>query len=163
MDTPATGNVDSPSLLEAHAKIKTIEELGEIARSAQAKGRTVALCHGVFDLVHLGHIRHIQAARNEGDVVMVTVTADLIVNKGPGRPIFPENMRAEMLASLAHVDWVGDQSYLQCRAGPQYRAARHLCQGLGLRKPRRRRHRQDQHASATPSNVMADGSCSRET
>ena len=85
----------------AHAKIKTIEELGEIARSAQAKGRNVALCHGVFDLVHLGHIRHIQAARNEGDVVMVTVTADLYVNKGPGRPIFPENMRAEMLASLA--------------------------------------------------------------
>ena len=67
----------------------------------------MALCHGVFDLVHLGHIRHIQAARNEGDVVMVTITADHYVNKGPGRPIFPENMRAEMLASLANVDWVG--------------------------------------------------------
>ena len=65
MDTPATGNVDSPSLLEAHAKIKTIEELGEIARSAQAQGRVVALCHGVFDLVHLGHIRHIQTLADE--------------------------------------------------------------------------------------------------
>ncbi|MBW8854156.1 MAG: adenylyltransferase/cytidyltransferase family protein, partial [Bradyrhizobium sp.] len=106
------GNIptDTPALndqLAAHEKIKTVEELGEIARSAQARGRKVALCHGVFDLVHLGHIRHIQAARNEGDVVMVTITADRYVNKGPGRPIFPENMRAEMLASLATVDWVG--------------------------------------------------------
>src|ERR1700744_4094095 len=91
----------------AHAKIRTIEQLGEIARAAQSNGQTVALCHGVFDLVHLGHVRHIQAARSEGDVVMVTITADRFVNKGPGRPIFPENMRAEMLASLANVDWVG--------------------------------------------------------
>src|SRR3954465_1883502 len=102
-----TGNPALNDQLAAHEKIKTIEELGEIARSAQARGRKVALCHGVFDLVHLGHIRHIQAARNEGDVVMVTITADRYVNKGPGRPIFPENMRAEMLASLASVDWVG--------------------------------------------------------
>src|ERR1700744_652494 len=91
----------------AHAKIRTIEQLGEIARAAQSNGQTVALCHGVFDLVHLGHVRHIQAARSEGDVVMVTITADRFVNKGPGRPIFPENMRAEMLAALANVDWVG--------------------------------------------------------
>ena len=103
----AASNPPPPAPLPAHAKIKTIEQLGEIARAAQSQGRTVALCHGVFDLVHLGHIRHIQAARNEGDVVMVTVTADRYVNKGPGRPIFPENMRAEMLASLANVDWVG--------------------------------------------------------
>lgn len=90
-----------------HEKIKTIEELGAVARAAQAEGRTVALCHGVFDLVHLGHVRHILAARNEADVVIVTVTADRFVNKGPGRPIFPENMRAEMLAALGTVDWVG--------------------------------------------------------
>jgi rfaE bifunctional protein nucleotidyltransferase chain/domain len=107
MSNRITSNPTSPSHPAAHEKIKTIEELAEIARSAQAEGRTVALCHGVFDLVHLGHIRHIQAARNEGDVVIVTITADRYVNKGPGRPIFPENMRAEMLASLANVDWVG--------------------------------------------------------
>ena len=47
-----------------HEKIKTIEDLGAVARAAQAKGQTVALCHGVFDLVHLGHVRHILAARN---------------------------------------------------------------------------------------------------
>src|ERR1700761_1054224 len=91
----------------AHEKVRAIEELGEIARAAQAQGLKVALCHGVFDVVHLGHIRHIQAARNEGDVVIVTITADRFVNKGPGRPVFPENMRAEMLASLSTVDLVG--------------------------------------------------------
>ena len=162
MDTPATGNVDSPSLLEAHAKIKTIEELGEIARSAQAKGRTVALCHGVFDLVHLGHIRHIQAARNEGDVVMVTVTADLYVNKGPGRPIFPENMRAEMLASLAHVDWVGINH--TSSAEPVLDTVRPdiYVKGSDYENP------EDDitgkiRRSATPSNVTAGGSCSRGT
>jgi rfaE bifunctional protein nucleotidyltransferase chain/domain len=107
MTDVAASNSTPNAQLPAHAKIKTIEELGEIAKAAQSQGRRVALCHGVFDLVHLGHIRHIQAARNEGDVVMVTITADRYVNKGPGRPIFPENMRAEMLASLANVDWVG--------------------------------------------------------
>jgi rfaE bifunctional protein nucleotidyltransferase chain/domain len=104
----ANTSTDKPAVHPApHAKIKTIEELGAIARAAQAEGRTVALCHGVFDLVHLGHVRHILAARNEADVVIVTVTADRFVNKGPGRPIFPESMRAEMLAALGTVDWVG--------------------------------------------------------
>jgi rfaE bifunctional protein nucleotidyltransferase chain/domain len=105
MDNAAT---NKPTVHPApHDKIKTIEQLGEIARVAQAKGLTVALCHGVFDLVHLGHVRHILAARNEADLVIVTITADRFVNKGPGRPIFPENMRAEMLAALGTVDWVG--------------------------------------------------------
>lgn len=91
----------------ARSKLKTIAELGEIARLVRARGKTVALCHGVFDVVHLGHARHVEAARREADVLMVTVTADQFVNKGPGRPIFPELLRAEMLASLSCVDWVG--------------------------------------------------------
>src|SRR5262249_13974735 len=91
----------------ARSKVKTVAELGEIARLARARGQTVALCHGVFDLLHLGHARHIEAARQEADVLIVTVTADKFVNKGPGRPIFPELLRAEMVASLGCVDWVG--------------------------------------------------------
>jgi rfaE bifunctional protein nucleotidyltransferase chain/domain len=89
------------------AKIKTLAQLGEIAATARAAGRAVVLCHGVFDLLHLGHIRHIDEARREGDMLIVTVTADAFVNKGPDRPIFNEVMRAEMLAALASVDWVG--------------------------------------------------------
>lgn len=104
----ANAPIDKPAVHPApRDKIRTIEQLGEIARAAQTKGLTVALCHGVFDLVHLGHVRHILAARNEADMVIVTITADRFVNKGPGRPIFPENMRAEMLAALGTVDWVG--------------------------------------------------------
>jgi rfaE bifunctional protein nucleotidyltransferase chain/domain len=106
-DLAAVGTPAQPAPLSAHEKVRSIEELGEIARAARAQGLKVALCHGVFDVVHLGHIRHIQAARNEGDVVIVTITADRFVNKGPGRPVFPENMRAEMLASLSTVDLVG--------------------------------------------------------
>ena len=103
----AAVDVTAPGLVGAREKVRSIEELGDIARSAQARGLKVALCHGVFDVVHLGHIRHIQAARREGDVVIVTITADRHVNKGPGRPVFAENMRAEMLATLSTVDWVG--------------------------------------------------------
>ena len=62
--------------------------------------------HGTFDLLHLGHVRHFQAARQLGDVLVVTLTADKFVNKGPGRPVFSEAARAEMLASLEYVDWV---------------------------------------------------------
>ena len=107
MHNLAAGDATSPGLVETREKVRTIEALGDIARSAQARGLKVALCHGVFDVVHLGHIRHIQAARREGDVVIVTVTADRHVNKGPDRPVFAENMRAEMLATLSTVDWVG--------------------------------------------------------
>ncbi|MGD0074501.1 MAG: PfkB family carbohydrate kinase [Candidatus Binataceae bacterium] len=92
---------------QARDKVKTLEQLGEIAAIARAGGRVVVLAHGVFDLVHMGHVRHLEAAHREGDVLIVTVTADAFVNKGPGRPIFPEQMRAEMLGALEYVDWVG--------------------------------------------------------
>ena len=62
--------------------------------------------HGTFDLVHLGHVRHLEAARQLGDVLIVTLTADRFVNKGPGRPVFNEAIRAEMLATLEYVDLV---------------------------------------------------------
>jgi len=91
----------------AHDKIKSIGELAEIAEQVRKSGRTIALCHGVFDLIHFGHLRHIELARKEADVLLVTVTADPYVNKGPGRPIFPETMRAEMLGAIEVVDYVG--------------------------------------------------------
>ena len=88
-------------------KIYSIEELGKIASALREQNKSVVLCHGVFDLVHMGHIRHLEAARQEGDILVVTVTADRFVNKGPGRPIFSQEMRAEMLAALENVDYVG--------------------------------------------------------
>ncbi|MDP7603752.1 MAG: PfkB family carbohydrate kinase [Alphaproteobacteria bacterium] len=97
----------APLAANARDKIKSIDELASLAASFQAQGRNVVLAHGVFDLVHLGHVRHLEAAAREGDLLFVTVTADEFVNKGPGRPVFPQQFRAEMLAALECVDWVG--------------------------------------------------------
>ena len=74
----------------ARAKIGTLEELGTITEKARRDGQSVVLAHGTFDLLHLGHVRHLELARREGDVLIVTVTADAFVNKGPGRPAFTE-------------------------------------------------------------------------
>jgi len=87
-------------------KILTLEALAAVSEAARAEGRTVVLAHGTFDLVHFGHVRHLQAARAEGDILVVTITADPFVNKGPGRPVFNHGIRAEMLASLECVDYV---------------------------------------------------------
>ncbi|MBI3457757.1 MAG: adenylyltransferase/cytidyltransferase family protein [Candidatus Rokubacteria bacterium] len=88
------------------AKIKTLDELAAIVARAKAQGKRVIHCHGVFDLVHVGHIRHLARAREEGDLLVVTVTQDEHVNKGPGRPVFLQRLRAESLAALECVDYV---------------------------------------------------------
>ena len=88
------------------AKIKTLNELIEIVSRAKAQGKRVIHCHGVFDLVHVGHIRHLTHAHQEGDLLVVTVTPDEYVNKGPGRPVFLQRLRAESLAALECVDYV---------------------------------------------------------
>jgi rfaE bifunctional protein nucleotidyltransferase chain/domain len=88
-------------------KLIPLSRLGVIADELRAAGRSVVLAHGTFDLLHIGHVRHLQAARGHGDVLVVTITADAFINKGPGRPVFPEGLRSEMLASLEIVDYVG--------------------------------------------------------
>ena len=100
VETPAAGK------LRPQDKIVTLAEVAVIVEGLRRAGKTVVHAHGTFDLLHLGHIRHFQSARALGDVLVVTVTADRFVNKGPGRPVFGEVARAEMLASLEYVDWV---------------------------------------------------------
>ncbi len=97
--------MDSSSF-KHHSKIVELAELGEISAAIRAEGHTVVHCHGVFDLVHPGHIHHLQEAGREGDVLVVTVTADRYVNKGPGRPVFNARLRAETLAALESVRYV---------------------------------------------------------
>lgn len=70
------------------------------------KGKKLVLCHGVFDLMHFGHLKHFQQAKNHGDILVVSITPDKFVNKGPSRPAFKESARLEMLASLEIVDFV---------------------------------------------------------
>jgi rfaE bifunctional protein nucleotidyltransferase chain/domain len=88
-------------------KIRRIDELARATAALQAQGKKIVHCHGVFDLLHIGHIKHLEAARQLGDALVVTLTPDRFVNKGPHRPAFPERLRAEALASLACVDFVG--------------------------------------------------------
>jgi len=88
-------------------KIKNIDELAIIIQKLKnQKDKKIVLCHGVFDLVHPGHIRHFQAAKALGDILIVTITADKYVNKGPGRPVFTQELRAESTAALECVDYV---------------------------------------------------------
>jgi len=68
--------------------------------------QAVVLCHGVFDLLHYGHIEHLQEAKQQGDILVVSVTASKYVNKGPGRPYFSDQQRMAFLASLEIVDYV---------------------------------------------------------
>jgi rfaE bifunctional protein kinase chain/domain/rfaE bifunctional protein nucleotidyltransferase chain/domain len=88
------------------SKILTLERLAEFIAAQKAKGRRVVHCHGCFDLLHIGHIRHFKSARELGDVLVVTVTPDRFVNKGPDRPAFPEELRLEAIAALDMVDAV---------------------------------------------------------
>ncbi len=91
----------------ARDKILTIEQLAAVATDARHAKKVVALAHGSFDLLHLGHVRHLELAREQGDMLIVTVTADRYLNKGPGRPGFTASLRAEILAALSCVDWAG--------------------------------------------------------
>ena len=87
-------------------KIKDIEELASFLESVRAENSKVVHCHGVFDLLHVGHIRHFEQAKQFGDVLVVTITPDRFVNKGPSRPAFGEALRAEAIAALDCVDYV---------------------------------------------------------
>src|SRR5215470_14426214 len=88
-------------------KIKTLSQLGEIASEARSRGKKIVLAHGVFDILHVGHKRHLDIGKQHGDLLIVTLTTDQHVNKGPDRPVFGEKLRAEMVAGLANVDYVG--------------------------------------------------------
>lgn len=88
-------------------KIKKLSELKDLCHALRQRGQKVVMCHGVFDLMHLGHIRHLSSAKKFGDVLVVTLTSDEFVKRGPGRPVFNHNLRAESLANLAIVDFVG--------------------------------------------------------
>lgn len=90
----------------AREDILTPESLVARVRAAQAAGDRVVLCHGCFDIVHPGHVRHLTQAARLGDRLVVTVSGDATIAKGVGRPLIPAELRAENLAALDCVDWV---------------------------------------------------------
>lgn len=87
-------------------KILPVRTAAKAVRDAQSAGEVVVMCHGCFDIVHPGHVRHLQHAAKQGDRLIVSITGDAVLNKGTGRPLIPQELRAENLAALDCVDWV---------------------------------------------------------
>ena len=87
-------------------KILPLDELAPKAAQLRAAGKTLVLAHGCFDICHPGHVNHLKKARAFGDILAVSITADRHVHKGPGRPAFNQQLRAEMLEALEVVDYV---------------------------------------------------------
>jgi rfaE bifunctional protein nucleotidyltransferase chain/domain len=92
--------------MESEKKIKKPEELKKITENSKKKGKTIVLCHGVFDLFHFGHLLYFEAAKKEGDILIASLTADEFVNKGINRPVFSHFIRAKILANLELIDYV---------------------------------------------------------
>lgn len=87
-------------------KILPLEKLVKKIQDLKSQGKTIVHCHGCFDLMHPGHIKYFQAAKRMGDILVVTVSPDKYVDKGPDRPVFNETLRAESIAALECVDYV---------------------------------------------------------
>ena len=94
--------------MSARRKVVGREELVRAVETARWDGKSVALANGLFDLLHVGHLRYLEAAAGEADLLVVAVNADASARalKGPGRPVVPEAERAELIAGLSCVDLV---------------------------------------------------------
>jgi len=95
-------------LPESREKLRSLEAVAQEAGELRAAGRTVVLANGIFDLIHVGHVRYLQGARAEGDFLVVAVNGDDATRrlKGAGRPFQPAAERAEIVAALECVDRV---------------------------------------------------------
>lgn len=86
-------------------KIVEFDHLIETLKQLRIEGKKIVLAHGCFDLMHPGHILHLQEAKKMGDVLVVTITPDIYLDKGPGRPVFNQNLRVSSIAALECVDF----------------------------------------------------------
>ena len=95
-------------MIEPSAKVITLAEARVLAHGMRTAGKRVVVANGAFDMLHVGHVRYLAAARAAGDVLFVAVNSDLSVrtSKGPLRPIVPEDERVELLSHLDCVDWI---------------------------------------------------------
>ena len=88
-----------------HERILSLTKAKKRIDSYQLEGLLVGLCHGCFDVLHFGHLRHFEAAARLCDLLVVSVTSNRFVNKGPDRPVFETQERAELLSALYCVDF----------------------------------------------------------
>ncbi len=90
-------------------KVIARDQLAPLLRTAQSQGKRIVFTNGCFDLMHIGHTRYLQAAKDFGDLLVVGVNSDAsvkLLNKAPDRPIVPDAQRAELVAALGCVDYV---------------------------------------------------------
>ena len=89
-------------------KLKTLGQLKTIVSRERKKGKTIVLANGGFDLIHAGHVRYLEMAKRQGDILIVALNSDSSVRrlKGRGRPLLPEKERAEILSAFTCVDYL---------------------------------------------------------
>lgn len=106
------------------AEILERSALVERIRDVRSRGRSVAFANGCFDMLHVGHVRYLQASAEEADVLVVAINDDASVRrlKGDGRPILPARDRAELVAALRYVDFV--VVFPEATVGPLLEAVR---------------------------------------
>jgi rfaE bifunctional protein nucleotidyltransferase chain/domain len=94
--------------MDTREKILPLDQLQQRLAEHRARGARIVLANGVFDLLHVGHVRYLTGARAEGDVLVVAVNSDASARKlkGPGRPLLDEQARAALVAAVAVVDYV---------------------------------------------------------
>ena len=105
---PCNVKIEGAVALIDMSKLIDLEGLVRLLAPARKLGHTIALANGAFDLLHVGHLRYLRGAKKLADILVVAVNSDASVRrlKGPGRPVFPEQERAEIVAALDAVDHV---------------------------------------------------------
>ena len=88
------------------------------------------MCHGVFDLIHLGHIEHFRKAKENGDILVVTTTSDKFINKGPGKPYFSAEIRKKVLSSIEYIDFVSEIDAVSAIKGIEKIRPDFYCKGV---------------------------------
>ncbi len=94
--------------MKMNSKIKSVQELKKISDKLRSQSKKIVTTNGVFDILHVGHIRYLKQAKSLGDILIVGINSDSSVKKikGPKRPINSENERAEVLSALQFVDYI---------------------------------------------------------
>lgn len=111
-------------------KIYNLHELSKIIENRKNNGNRIVMCHGVFDLIHLGHIEHFRKAKENGDILVVTTTSDKFINKGPGKPYFSAEIRKKVLSSIEYIDFVSEIDAVSAIKGIEKIRPDFYCKGV---------------------------------
>jgi cytidyltransferase-like protein len=129
-ETPTLG-----ATADTHAKIVPFDQAAALCTRLRGEGRKLVHCHGTFDLIHPGHIAHFEEAKALGDILVVTITGEKFVNKGPGRPYFNDLLRSRWLAALQCVDYVVVVPFPAAVEAIQCVRAHYYCKGREYANP----------------------------